>query len=262
MPKMLIFYILRKEIQTHGYFLDKKNCTMEQYDFNAQKEKLLDKLGNKNSLFSIRNESDIVVATYLPYDLEFVYIHEGKYNKGLSVKERQQAREINKNIIFEEQEMNVENGIFVSDILVTRTPILNSFAKKYIDFRFYEGEEKYAAYLKKESVDSLCLRLNLRLPTEIEWEYFVRAGSDDLFSFGKQLPNDAELEKWLSFDFSDLSCVNCNNFGLYGIYTGDWCSDYYKTSDCELEDKEYVIRGGGAFWPWQADEWIWCMSAM
>ena len=51
----------------------KKNCTMEQYDFNAQKEKLLDKLGNKNSLFSIRNESDIVVATYLPYDLEFVY---------------------------------------------------------------------------------------------------------------------------------------------------------------------------------------------
>lgn len=241
----------------------KKNCTMEQYDFNAQKEKLLDKLGNKNSLFSIRNESDIVVATYLPYDLEFVYIPEGKYNKGLSVKERQQAREINKNIIFEEQGMNVENGIFVSDILVTRTPILNSFAKKYIDFRFYEGEEKYAAYLKKESVDSLCLRLNLRLPTEIEWEYFVRAGSDDLFSFGKQLPNDAELEKWLSFDFSDLSCVNCNNFGLYGIYTGDWCSDYYKTSDCELEDKEYVIRGGGAyFWPWQADEWIWCMSAM
>ena len=49
----------------------------------------------------------------------------------------------------------------------------------------------------------------------------------------------------------------------FGIYTGDWCSDYYKTSDCELEDKEYVIRGGGAyFWPWQADEWIWCMSAM
>lgn len=45
--------------------------------------------------------------------------------------------------------MNVENGIFVSDILVTRTPILNSFAQKYIDFRFNEGEEKYAAYLKK-----------------------------------------------------------------------------------------------------------------
>ena len=169
-------------------------------------------------------------TTYLPYDLEFVYIPEGKYNKGLSVKERQQAREINKNIIFEEQEMNVENGIFVSDILVTRTPILNSFAKKYIDFRFYEGEEKYAAYLKKESVDSLCLRLNLRLPTEIEWEYFVRAGSDDLFSFGKQLPNDAELEKWLSFDFSDLSCVNCNNFGLYGIYTGDWCMSAMRMS--------------------------------
>lgn len=70
----------------------------------------------------------------------------------------------------------------------------------------------------------------MRLPTEIEWEYFVRAGSDDLFSFGKQLPNDAELEKWLSFDFSDLSCVNCNNFGLYGIYTGDWCMSAMRMS--------------------------------
>lgn len=241
----------------------KKSCMMEKYDYNEQKEKLLDKLGTKSSLFSIRNESNNVVATYLPYDLEFVYIPEGIYNKGFSVKERQQAREINEDIIFEETEMNVENGIFVSDILVTRTPILNSFVQKYIDFQFYEGEERYAAYLKKESVDLLCTKLNLRLPTEIEWEYFVRAGSDDLFSFGKQLPSDAELEKWLCFDFTDLSCVNCNNFGLYGIYTGDWCSDYYKISDCESGDKEYVIKGGGAyFWPWQADEWIWCMSAM
>lgn len=124
----------------------KKNCTTGQYDFNTQREKLLDKLGNKKSLFSIRNESNIVVATYLPYELDFVYIPEGKYNKGLSVKERQQARKINKDIIFEEQEMKVENGIFVSDILVTRTPILNSFVQKYIDFQFYEGEEKYAAY--------------------------------------------------------------------------------------------------------------------
>lgn len=213
----------------------KKSSMMEQYDFSAQKEKLLDKLEDKSSLFSIRNERNNIVATYLPYDLEFIYVPEGIYNKGLSVKERQQARQINEDIIFEETEMSVENEIFVSDILVTRTPILNSFAQKYIDFRFNEGEEKYAAYLKKECVDTLCMKLNLRLPTEIEWEYFVRAGSDDLFSFGKQLPNDAELEKWLSFDFSDLSCVNCNNFGLYGIYTGDWCSDYYKTSDCDSE---------------------------
>lgn len=124
----------------------KKICIREQYDFSAQKDKLLDRLGNKNSLFSIRNESNIVVATYLPYDLEFVYIPEGIYNKGLSDKERQQAREINEDIIFEEQEMNVENGIFVEDILVTRTPILNSFVQKYIDFQFYKGEENYAAY--------------------------------------------------------------------------------------------------------------------
>ena len=150
-----------------------------------------------------------------------------------------------------------------SFVLVTKTPILNSFAHKYIDFEYSKGEDNFAAYLKKESVDSLCKQIDLRLPTEVEWEYFARAGSMDLFSFGKQLPNDDELEKWLSFDFNDLNCINSNNFGLYGIYTGEWCSDYYKKNSHATKTEGFVIKGGGAyFWPWQADEWIWCMSAM
>ena len=169
---------------------------MKKYNIDMQKKKLLDKLGAKSSLFAIRSEEDNVVATYLPYDLEFVYIPEGVYNKGLSAKEKQQAREINEDIIFEKTGMEVKKGIFVADILVTRTPILNSFVQKYVDFQFYEGEGKFAAYLKKEEVDSLCMELNLRLPTEIEWEYFVRDGSEDLFAFGKHLPNNAELEKY------------------------------------------------------------------
>lgn len=50
---------------------------------------------------------------------------------------------------------------------------------------------------------------------------------------------------------------------MYGIYTGEWCSDYYKKNHCSENAQGFVIKGGGAyFWPWQADEWIWCMSAM
>lgn len=241
----------------------KKGYIMKKYDLDRKKTYLKEKLGSKSSLFIIKSEMNNIIATYLPYNLEFVYIPEGVYNKGLSEEEKIQARKINNEICFNECDMELKKDIHVSNMLVTRTPILNSFAKKYIDFEFYKGEENFAAYLKKESIDSLCKQLNLRLPTEIEWEYFARAGSTDLFSFGKQLPNDDELEKWLSFDFNDLSCINSNEFGLYGIYTGEWCSDYYQKNSYLPQTKEFVIKGGGAyFWPWQADEWIWCMSAM
>ena len=228
-------------------------------DINIIKAKIFD-LDNR---FDIRIQNNIIIATYLPYNLEFVYIPKGIYNKGLSPEERQQAKEINSAIIFDEDEMVCENNIEVSEFLITRTPILNSFASKYIHKDFFHGEDFYAAYLKKNEVDKLCHQLSLRLPTETEWEYAVRAGSTDLFTFGKRLPNEELLEKWLSIDFSDLDFVNCNHFGLYGIYTGEWCNDYYKKNHNTPETQNFVIKGGGAyFWPWQDEEWIWCISAM
>jgi len=234
----------------------KKYSTCE---IDTIKEKIL----KKDDRFDIKICDSIIIATYLPFNLEFVYIPEGMYNKGLSSQERQQVKKINPNIVFEMDEMVCDKNIKVSDFLITRTPILNSFANKYVEYTYFFDEKYYAAYLKKAKVDLLCQKLNLRLPTEVEWEYSVRAGSTDLFSFGKELPNEEELEKWLSFDFSDLTRLNCNHFGLYGIYIGEWCSDFYKKNHNSFETKDFVIKGGGSyFWPWQNDEWIWCMSAM
>ncbi len=130
---------------------------------------------------------------------------------------------------------------------MTRTPILYSFVNKYIKKDYVYGEDFFVAYLKKDEVDILCQHLRLRLPTETEWEYSVRAGSTDLFTFGKRLPDEEQLGKWLSFDFSDLESLNCNDFGLYGIYTGEWCGDHYKKNDNSSETRDFVIKGGGAY---------------
>ena len=228
-------------------------------DINVIKKTILE----KDNRFSITMQNNTIIATYLPYNLEFVYIPKGTYNKGLSSKERQQAQAICPTVVFSEDELICQNNVKVSDFLITRTPILNSFANKYVENGYFCGEEYYAAYLTKDKVDKICQQLNLRLPTEVEWEYSVRAGSTDLFTFGKVLPNEEQLEKWLSFDFSDLTRLNCNYFGLYGIYTGEWCGDHYKKNDDSPETPDFVIKGGGAyFWPWQEEEWIWCMSAM
>lgn len=229
-----------------------------------QVQVLVEKLGEARELFDIKIEGHHIIAKFLPYDLEFVYVPEGKYNKGLSINERRQAQIINEDVQFQDDEMEYEEGIIVRDMLVTRTPILNEFVNKFIPYKFHIGEEKIAAYMKKKDIDHLCDKLQLRLPTEKECEYYIRAGSSELFAFGKELPTDEELDGWLNLDFSNIKLLKCNKFGLYGIYTGEWCSDKYRmNSDSEYEES-FVVKGGAAyFWPWEDNnEWIWCMSAM
>lgn len=230
-----------------------------------ERANLIEKELSKYNDFQIKIVKEEIVIKYLPYDLEFVYIPSGTFYKGLSDIEYNQAKKICPEKLFEVSEMRPLTKTSVSEFLVTRTPVLNYFINKYINISYYPSEDLYAAYVTKDVADALCDKLSLRLPNEDEWEYLVRAGSKNLFTFGSDLPYDLELERWLSFEFSDLSINNCNNFGVYGLYIGDWCSNkYQKTYDLnEDKSKCFTIRGGGAyFWPWQDNEWIWCMSAM
>ena len=54
--------------------------------------------------------------------------------------------------------------------------------------------------------------------------------------------------------------------GVKGIFFGEWCSDVFKLSHAENASAisgSNVIKGGAAyFWPWQDQEWVWCMCAM
>jgi formylglycine-generating enzyme len=191
----------------------------------------------------------------------FRFVPGGSYLMGLSQGEERAAIAISSVLQANLQEMRPVKRYEVGPMLVSTTPVLNNYASPS------GGEYRnHPAYFRRGEAEKIATALNCRLPFEFEREYFCRAGTQTLFPFGDQLPADEELEKWLSSDFSSLDRLRCNGFGLYGVFNPEWCQEKFAVSleeGAELLDGSYAIRGGGAyFWPWQDQEWVWCMSAM
>lgn len=99
--------------------------------------------------------------------------------------------------------------------------------------------------------------LNVSMPTEAQWEYACRAGSDTIWFFGD---NEEEFGKYANLDTDEKTYAGAkfqpNPNGLYNMYGNvmEWCLDYYggeypkddlvDPTGCKSGDAR-VSRGGG-----------------
>jgi hypothetical protein len=204
--------------------------------------------------------------THCESRLKFRYIFSGRYIMGLSETEESAARNIFDPPPISPSEMRPVHEVFVQPFLMAEAPIINKMARDFL-VRFPDSGvlAAYPAFFTRNEAEEIAKLFGGLLPTEEQWEYACRAGTSSLFCFDANILNRDELQRWLEWDLSDPNLA-ANMFGLTGLFFGEWCRDRYRNSyaiSAMEEADDYVIRGGGAyFWPWQNNEWVWCMSAM
>ena len=108
----------------------------------------------------------------------------------------------------------------------------------------------------------------VRLPTEAEWEYACRAGSDTAFAFGDTLRAQDAVFNWSKVDAAAgkpdrpavVDTTRPNAWGLYGMHGNvwEWCQDAFAdgyaahsgtqaavpAANPQSAEVDYVYRGG------------------
>ena len=137
----------------------------------------------------------------------------------------------------------------------------------------FKGEERPVEMVRWEDAQEFIKRLNqlipegeFCLPSEAQWEYACRAGTQMVFSFGDQITPDlvnydgnypyADGEKGEYRKCTvDVKELPCNDWGLYQMHGNvwEWCQDWYGDYDQGTvinptgpdEGEGRVLRGGG-----------------
>lgn len=102
--------------------------------------------------------------------------------------------------------------------------------------------------------------LGMRIPSEAEWEYACKAGSNSCYCFGEDIKKLVDYAWYMSNSGFQIvhgaSCAPCihevgkkkpNNWGLYDMHgnVSEWCEDLYEDIlGDEFFGKARVVRGG------------------
>lgn len=179
-------------------------------------------------LFAIKGYSQLNIPAH------FAYVKEGVYKEysNDSTKVHEQKIEPFYMYKFEVSGMDYKRFLKATDKEIPKDLDLK---RPITNIRYSEAQE-YCSWLKS------IYKVNFRLPTKEEWQYAARAGNfeNEDFIYNKELPNEFVI--YLKNSKEKSSCISCmqpNEFGLYGMVGNVW-----EWTEQQLKGFDTTIVGG------------------
>lgn len=211
------------------------------------------------------------LVRHLSSGIQFVLIPGGKFEFGLSEANHQAAKAISDPPQYGKEELEPVRKVSIDAFLMSRFPVSSNefiqLTNEQPTGQLWEDVESPPAFADRSQIRKFmtCMGSGFRLPLEAEWEYMCRGNNSTLFPWGDELLEYRELERWLTIDPRVPNLIQ-NDFGIGTLFSGEWCDDIYEASrdpSYNFDPEVFVVKGGGSlFWPWQDQEWVWCMPAM
>ena len=121
--------------------------------------------------------------------------------------------------------------VAVAEFSLGRTEVTNAELRRFR--KDHPGEDKLpAVQVSWNDAEAFCKSFGYRLPTEAEWEYAARAGSEKRYSFGDdevELGSHAWYAKNSAGQAHPVAGKNPNPWGLYDMHgnASEWVQDCY-----------------------------------
>ena len=141
-----------------------------------------------------------------------------------------------------DEDESPDHLVFVSSFYLDQHEVTNAEYSECVECKRGHGgfdtvdPRQPVVYVDWENADLYCKFQSKRLPTEEEWEYAARAGSEDTYSFGNNI-SLLENYAWLKSNTIDSGLWGAktvgrkkpNRWGLYDMYGNvmEWVQNYY-----------------------------------
>jgi len=163
--------------------------------------------------------------------LEFVLIPGGTFMMGSPTSESDRESD------------EVQHQVTLSPYLICKTEVPQSAWERVMGSNpsYFKGTNLPVEQVSWDECMSFCQKTGLSLPTEAQWEFACRAGTQTPFNVGPNIMTDivnydgnypyagANEGQYRKTTVAVGSLLNANAYGLYDMHGNvcEWCSDWY-----------------------------------